>query len=57
MIILWNFEKYYVPLNTFIALRAILNPYDFEKFSIKMINCLVALAMPTVMMNPIHQQY
>ena len=31
MIILWNFEKYYVPLNTFIALRAILNPYDFEK--------------------------
>ncbi|KAL6453427.1 CSC1 Calcium permeable stress-gated cation channel 1 [Candida maltosa Xu316] len=27
----WNFEKYYVPLNTFIALRTILNPYDFDK--------------------------
>ncbi|CAI5757488.1 unnamed protein product [Candida verbasci] len=28
---IWNFEKYYVPLNTFIALRAILNPFDFDK--------------------------
>ncbi|KAG7665227.1 uncharacterized protein J8A68_001283 [[Candida] subhashii] len=31
LFICWNFEKYYVPLNTFIALRAILNPYDFDK--------------------------
>lgn len=31
ILVLWNFEKYYVPLNTFIALRAILNPYDFDK--------------------------
>lgn len=31
VLVLWNFEKYYVPLNTFIALRAILNPYDFDK--------------------------
>ena len=27
----WNFEKYYLPLSSFIALRAILNPYDFDK--------------------------
>ncbi|KAK6461942.1 hypothetical protein DFJ63DRAFT_298315 [Scheffersomyces coipomensis] len=29
--IFWNFEKYYVPLNTFIALRAIQNPFNFDK--------------------------
>ncbi|KAI5951016.1 hypothetical protein KGF54_004090 [Candida jiufengensis] len=29
--VLYNFEKYYVPLNDFIALRAILNPYNFDK--------------------------
>ncbi|CUM63122.1 uncharacterized protein PRCAT00000689001 [Priceomyces carsonii] len=27
----WNFERNYLPLNTFIALRAIQNPYDFDK--------------------------
>lgn len=27
----WNFERYYLPLSGFIALRAILNPYDFDK--------------------------
>jgi hypothetical protein len=27
----WNFEKYYLPLSSFIALRAILNPYDFDR--------------------------
>ncbi|EGW30860.1 uncharacterized protein SPAPADRAFT_62757 [Spathaspora passalidarum NRRL Y-27907] len=31
LFICWNFETYYVPLNTFIALRAILNPYDYDK--------------------------
>ncbi|RLV93943.1 Calcium permeable stress-gated cation channel 1 [Spathaspora sp. JA1] len=31
LFICWNFEKYYVPLNTFIALRAILSPYDYDK--------------------------
>lgn len=31
VVIFWNFEKYYVPLNTFIALRAIQNPYSFDK--------------------------
>ncbi|KAI5963547.1 uncharacterized protein KGF55_002427 [Candida pseudojiufengensis] len=29
--VLYNFEKYYVPLLNFIALRAILNPYNFDK--------------------------
>ena len=29
--VLYNFEKNYVPLCDFIALRAILNPYDFNK--------------------------
>ncbi|ODV81011.1 DUF221-domain-containing protein [Suhomyces tanzawaensis NRRL Y-17324] len=29
--IIWNFEKYYLPLNTFIALRAIQNPFNFDK--------------------------
>lgn len=27
----WNFERYYLPLSSFIALRAILNPFDFDK--------------------------
>ncbi|CCE80119.1 Piso0_003218 [Millerozyma farinosa CBS 7064] len=31
LIFVWNFEKYYVPLNSFIALRAIQNPIDFDK--------------------------
>ncbi|KAI3404108.2 hypothetical protein KGF56_003144 [Candida oxycetoniae] len=31
MCVLYNFEKYYVPLSNFIALRAILNPCDFDK--------------------------
>lgn len=31
LIITWNFEKYYSPLNNFIALRAIQNPYDYDK--------------------------
>ncbi|KAK6202409.1 uncharacterized protein RJT21DRAFT_19461 [Scheffersomyces amazonensis] len=30
-LVLWNFEKYYVPLSTFIALRAIQNPFNFDK--------------------------
>lgn len=30
-VITWNFEKHYLPLNNFIALRAVLNPYDFDK--------------------------
>lgn len=30
-IVLWNFERYYLPLSTFIALRAIQNPDDFDK--------------------------
>ncbi|KAK6456061.1 uncharacterized protein RJT20DRAFT_41498 [Scheffersomyces xylosifermentans] len=31
LFIFWNFERFYVPLNSFIALRAIKNPYNFEK--------------------------
>lgn len=27
----WNFEKFYVPLHDFIALRAIQSPYNFDK--------------------------
>lgn len=29
--IFWNFERYYLPLSSFIALRAIQNPHDFDK--------------------------
>ena len=31
LVITWNFEMHYLPLNKFIALRAIQNPYDFDK--------------------------
>lgn len=31
LIVSWNFERYYLPLHNFIALRAIQNPYDFDK--------------------------
>lgn len=31
LIISYNYEKYYLPLNNFIALKAILNPLDFDK--------------------------
>lgn len=30
LIVSWHYEKYYLPLNDFIALRAILNPADFD---------------------------
>lgn len=29
--VIWNFERYYLPLSSFIALRAIQNPHDFDK--------------------------
>ncbi|SGZ46485.1 CIC11C00000001913 [Sungouiella intermedia] len=31
LIVAWNFEKYYLPLHNFIALRAIQNPFDYDK--------------------------
>lgn len=31
LIVAWNFERYYLPLHNFIALRAIQNPFDFDK--------------------------
>lgn len=31
LIVAWNFERFYVPLHSFIALRAILNPTDYDK--------------------------
>lgn len=31
LIIAYNYEQYYLPLNNFIALKAILNPFDFDK--------------------------
>lgn len=31
IIVAWNFEKYYLPLHDFIALRAIQNPINFDK--------------------------
>lgn len=31
LIVAWNFERYYLPLHQFIALRAIQNPLDFDK--------------------------
>lgn len=31
LIVSWNFERYYLPLHNFIALRAIQNPFDFDK--------------------------
>lgn len=31
LIVAWNFERYYLPLHDFIALRAIQNPNDFDK--------------------------
>ncbi|KAG7196227.1 uncharacterized protein KQ657_000240 [Scheffersomyces spartinae] len=30
LIVSWHYEKYYLPLNDFIALRAILNPSEFD---------------------------
>lgn len=30
LIVAWNYERYYLPLNTFIALKAIHNPYNFD---------------------------
>lgn len=31
LIVAWNFERYYLPLHNFIALRAIQNPFDYDK--------------------------
>lgn len=31
LIIAYNFERYYLPLHSFIALKAIQNPYDFDQ--------------------------
>lgn len=31
LVVAWNFERFYVPLHSFIALRAILNPSDYDK--------------------------
>lgn len=31
LVVAWNFERYYLPLHSFIALRAIQNPLDFDK--------------------------
>ncbi|WPK25140.1 hypothetical protein PUMCH_002443 [Australozyma saopauloensis] len=31
LVVAWNFERFYVPLHSFIALRAILNPTNYEK--------------------------
>lgn len=31
LIVAWNFERYYLPLHNFIALRAIQNLFDFDK--------------------------
>lgn len=31
LVVAWNFERFYVPLHSFIALRAILNPMDYNK--------------------------
>lgn len=31
LLVWWNFEKFYVPLHDFIALRAIQSPYNFDK--------------------------
>lgn len=51
LIVAWNFERYYLPLHNFIALRAIQNPFDYDK---EFNDDLLLVTSPSLGVDPVN---